>query len=472
MKFTKKAFCILILLFPVAAVASDTTGEPSAQPILVGAAKRDITPSYPVFLAGFARRKTESEGVAQRLWAKALAIGGDEGDGPAVLIVVDNCGVYEQLVNELAARLKASKGIRRERLVVCSTHTHAAPWLTGFASWLYRKTLSAKEQDHRARYTRELVDHMEAVANSALEARKSAYLSWTRGKVEFAANRRLLKNGKWVGFGVQTGAPVDHDLPLLRVCDTDGKLTALVASYACHCTTFGPEVNRIHGDWAGCAQEYIEKVHPGAVAMIMIGCGGDAGPDPMGTIETAQRNGRLLADEVKRLLKGPFTPIDPMLTTKLTELRLQFDSPPSEEELVKLLAAWQPDGDPFEGLADYIRQVIQQVEQGTLPSALDYPIATWSFGNDLTIVFLADEVVVDYSLRLRRELDNSRLWITAYANDVSCYIPSSRILAEGGYEADISMQCYGHPARFSPQIENQIIAKVKELTPKELIVSP
>ena len=95
MKCTYEAFCILILLFPVAAIASATAGEPSAQPIPVGAAKRDITPSYPVMLAGYARRNTESEGVAQRLWAKALAIGGDEGDGPAVLIVVDNCGVYE-----------------------------------------------------------------------------------------------------------------------------------------------------------------------------------------------------------------------------------------------------------------------------------------------------------------------------------------------------------------------------------------
>ena len=375
------------------------------------------------------------------------------------------------MVNELAARLKASKGIRRERLVVCSTHIHAGPWLTGFASWLYRKTLSTQEQEHRARYTRELLDHMEAVANSALEARKPAHLSWARGKVEFAANRRVLKNGKWAGFGVQAGAPVDHDFPLLRVCDADGKLTALVANYACHCTSYGPEVNRIHGDWVGCAQEYIEKDHPGAVAMIMIGCGGDAGPDPMGTIEIARRNGRLLADEVKRLLKGPFSPIDPTLKTKYAEIQLPFDSPPSKGEFVKLLAAWQPDGDPFEGLADYVQQVIQQIEQGTLPSALDYPIATWSFGNDLTMVFLADEVVVDYSLRLRRELDNSRLWITAYANDVSCYIPSRRILAEGGYEADISMQCYGHPTRFSPRIENQIVAKVKELTPKEFLIS-
>ena len=174
MKYIRNVFSGLILLLPLAAIASDAPGETHARPIPVGAVKRDITPSYPVFLAGYASRKTESEGVEQRLWAKALAIGGDEGDGPAVLIVVDNCGVCGQLVNELAARLKASKGIRRERLVVCSTHTHAGPWLLGFAPWIYQQPLSAEEQEHRVRYTRELIDHMEAVAKQALEARNPA----------------------------------------------------------------------------------------------------------------------------------------------------------------------------------------------------------------------------------------------------------------------------------------------------------
>ena len=41
--------------------------------VQVGVAKIDITPDYPIRLTGYAVRKTESEGVEQRLWAKALA---------------------------------------------------------------------------------------------------------------------------------------------------------------------------------------------------------------------------------------------------------------------------------------------------------------------------------------------------------------------------------------------------------------
>src|SRR5437867_8381486 len=45
----------------------------------VGVAKIDITPSYPIRLSGFGFRRTESEGVTQRIWAKAIAI--EEGAG-------------------------------------------------------------------------------------------------------------------------------------------------------------------------------------------------------------------------------------------------------------------------------------------------------------------------------------------------------------------------------------------------------
>ena len=108
-----------------------------SQPVLAeampaGVARVDITPDCPIRLTGYASRKTESEGVAQRLWAKALAIGGDAGEGPAVLMMVENCGVPGSLTAEVAGRLKAKAGVNAERFVVCSTHTHTGPWLTGF----------------------------------------------------------------------------------------------------------------------------------------------------------------------------------------------------------------------------------------------------------------------------------------------------------------------------------------------------
>jgi neutral ceramidase len=66
-----------------------------------------------------------------------------------------------------------------------------------------------------------------------------------------------------------------------------------------------------------------------------------------------------------------------------------------------------------------------------IPMKISYPIQVWNFGKDLTMIFLAGEVVVDYSLRLKKELGANRIWVNSYANDIPCYIPSLRTLKEG-----------------------------------------
>ena len=87
----------------------------------------------------------------------------------------------------------------------------------------------------------------------------------------------------------------------------------------------------------------------------------------------------------------------------------------------------------------------------------------WRFGDNLTLVALGGEVVVDYALRLKHELGNENLWLAAYANDVFSYVPSNRILIEGGYEADYSMLFYDFPTRWAASIEDTLIKAVHEL---------
>jgi neutral ceramidase len=64
--------------------------------------------------------------------------------------------------------------------------------------------------------------------------------------------------------------------------------------------------------------------------------------------------------------------------------------------------------------------------------------------------------VIDYSIRAKREFPHANLVVAGYSSDVMCYIPSLRILHEGGYEADDSMIYYGQPGPFSEQVEEQV----------------
>ena len=444
---------------------------PAAETVPVGVAKVDITPAYPVRLTGYGGRTKEADEVAQRLSAKALAIGSDDGDGPAVLVMVENCGVPRKLVDNLAAKLKDAAGVKRERLVVCSTHTHTGPWAKGFLPLHFSDDLPAEHKAHVDRYTEQLGRWMEEVSLAALAARRPGRrLAWARGSVSFAGNRRVMKNGKWAGFGFTPEGPVDHDLPMLCVTEKDGKPVAVVVNYACHCTTLRGNTNKIHGDWAGCAQQCIEADHPGVIAMTCVGCGADIDPWPHGTIELCEKYGRAVADEVSRLLDGKLTPIQPKLTAKLLHIALPFDKLPTLEELQQRTKAAQASDASRRAkhLGNHAQAMLQIIQRdGQLPHALNYPVQTWVWGDDLGMVFLAGEVVVDYSLRLKRELDRSRLWISAYSNEVPCYIASRRILAEGGYEADSSMISYGQPARLAPAAEDTLVDAVRGLLPTD-----
>ena len=294
----------------------------------VGVAKVDITPDYPVRLSGYGNRRAEHEGVEQHIYAKALAIGGDA-DGPAILLTVDNCGVPAWIRNELVKRLVSKTQVTDERVALSSSHTHCAPMLAGVLPNLFGMDIPGEHVPAIERYTRELTDKIEQVALAALADRKPAQLAWGIGKVGFAANRR--------GRLLQ---PVDHELPVLRVTSPDGKVRAIFTSYACHCTTIG--IEKIHGDWAGCAQEALEREFPGAVALTALGCGADQNPNPRRPMELVVQYGEALAAETKRLAMEKLTPINGALECRVKQIDLAFDKLPSREEWQALAASKTP----------------------------------------------------------------------------------------------------------------------------------
>ena len=448
----------LIATFVCLILGSMFVGVPQGRgddPLLVavGVAQVDITPEYPVRMYGYDARKTESEGVAGRLKAAALVIGEDAGEGPAVLLTVDCGAVPANIRDDVFRRLQTQVPLRSERFVLCNSHNHSGPDLMGLPS------MTGDEREHLTRYAQELTERLTQVVRDALAARRPGRLAWAQGTVGFAANRRVLKDGKWSGFGAVPGAPVDHSLPVLRVTDVDGTLRAVVLNYACHNTTLRGNFKQIHGDWAACAREAIEADQPGTVALVTIGCGADSDPAPNGTVELCQQHGRAVADEVRRLLTGAWRPVAPALTTRQMPLVVPYDTPPPMDELEQLAKQSYP-----------VEQLLKMIQRGEKPpAAKNYQIVTWAFGNDLAMVFLSDEVVVDYALRMKREFDGSRLWVNAYSHDVSNYVVSKRLIQEGGYEVNNSLSAevsYGHPERVQPPIEDRIVDHVRMLLPE------
>lgn len=450
-----------LLLFCLQAIAASLFAAESTTAWKAGAASVDITPGYPVRLSGYGSRTNEFERVHQPIHAKALALAWQK-DAPAVIVTVDNCGVPAELRADVLKRLAAGgKKIADARFALHSSHTHCAPMLRGVLPFIFGTDLTASEQEHVDRYTEELTVKIVRIVTVALDTMKPARLDWGIGKVPFASNRRL-KSPTGYQNAPNPAGPVDHALPVLRVKGADDKLLAVFTSYACHCTTLA--INEIHGDWAGCAREDFEVRFPGAVCLVALGCGGDQNPYPRRELELAVKHGASLSAEVIRLINQPMTPVRGPLRCATKNILLPFDKLPTVEEWKAKTA------DKNKYTAYHARQFLALAESGRkIPTALPYSVQVWHYGDDLLTINLPGEVVVDYSLRFKREYDPARTWVNAYSNDVPCYIPSQRVWEEGGYEAAGAMIYYARPTRFASGVETIIARAVKDLVPKKFV---
>jgi putative membrane-bound dehydrogenase-like protein len=430
---------ILILASPV-----DVRAAEPALPYKVGVAAVDITPDHPIRLNGFGFRRAESEGVYQKIHAKALAIE-DASGAPVVLMTVDVLGIPADIYDEVARRLEKKAGLKKDRLAITATHTHTGPMLTGANATLFGTPIPKDHLANIDKYTPVFIDRLEAAALAALKDRKPAKLEWGVGKATFAMNRRGKKDR------------VDHDLPVLFVKDEKGAVRAVYLAYACHCVTLSH--NKIGGDWAGFAGAAIEEQFPNSVALIAIGGGADQNPSSGvagDKVEIATAQGREIAAEVKRLSRNFLAKVTGAVTAQVKTLELPLAALPTR-------AQWEEKARRMDAIGHHARVTLAMLDKGEkLPTKIDYPVQTWSFGDSLAMVHLPGELVVDYPLRLKRELDSRRLWVTGYANNAPCYIPSERVLKEGGYEGGGAMIYYDQPAPFAPGLEEKIVDAVKE----------
>jgi len=463
MSTTSRLHCRLIIsgLFVLSGLADWSVAADKSPLIPVGVARVDITPNGPIRLAGYGNRRTEAASAASRIWAKALVIGSDE-QHPCVLITAELIRAPGAVVEPLAERLKKRVGLDRSRLAVCVTHTHTGPALASMLvdSW-FGSNIPPAQQERVKRYTERLLDLLEQVTLAAVKNREPSRLAWSEGKVGFAVNRRVIRNGRWIGMRPNPDGPVDHALPILTVTSDDRKLRAVFLNYACHGTTYGPAFNQIHGDRAGAAAQMIEAKHPGCVAMVALGCGGDANPEPRGASKgfaMVNRHGAAVAGEVERLLENSkMIPLKTVPTCRIKRITLPLDHVPDRAELQKRLKRGP-------NAAYFAKILIGRLDRGeTISSSFSYPVQVWRFGDDLSMVFLAGEVVSGYSLRLKREASKQHLWVNGYANDAPCYITTRKMILEGGYEVVESMNSYDKPTRLSLKVEDLIIAAVESL---------
>jgi hypothetical protein len=392
-----------------------------------GTATVAVTPQKLLWMAGYAGRKKPAEGKVQDLFAKALALQDEEGN-KLVFVTLDLIGVPQLLRQAVAQRAEKEFSLPPAHLVMNASHTHSGPSL--------RTTplTDADKDNPKAKdlweYTQKLQNDLVGLIGKALNEMQPARLTWNKARCGFAMNRRrdytLPPDHPNANKAPNPDGPVDHEVPALRIEAPDGTLRATLFGYACHNTSLG--FYNWCGDYAGFAQEYLQEHRPGFTALFLMGCGADQNPYPRRSdvvpgvtdLELSMQHGRSLSNAVEMALVVNPRPVQGPIRAAYEEIKLSYAKA---------------------GRADH-----------------DYPVQVIKLGNDLTFITLGSEVVVDYSLRFKREFAGAAgVWVAGYSNDYTGYVPSLRVLKEGGYEAATG---------WAESVEDRIAEKVHELHQK------
>lgn len=414
-----------------------------------GAAAVDISPSEPVWLAGYAARTRPSESVREPIHVKALALRDDAG-ALAAIVTFDLVGVRREMIEPVAERAARELHIPRERILFNASHTHSAPlasdpgvYASALGTYLDSQTAAL------ARYREKLPGLVyQAIAN-AVATLQPATLVFEQGYAGIAVNRRRVGHREYPG-------PVDQDVPVLTARAADGHPIAILFGYACHNTVMDDYT--VHGDYAGSAQRQIESRFPGAVALFVQGAGADSNPLPRHSNELRERYGAVLADAVAEVIGRKMKPLAGPLRAAIAFPEAAFEGPFDRDR-------WQTEAASKDArLAEHGRRMLRILASGeSIPQSRALPVEAWRFGDGMMLIAIGCETTVDYALKFKARYGPDTTWIAGYSNDTFGYLPSLRVWKEGGYEGGEAFRFSNFPGRFTSDIEDRVTAAVESV---------
>jgi hypothetical protein len=394
MKPTKLLAAALVLgsLFHLTSLAQGATGK-----LLAGTAKVSITP-------------VTDEPIHDPVFARSLVL---EINGECLAFVSVDLGVFTS--TNVETFCKDKYGI--SKVFLCSSHNHTGPAKPG-------KT--PEYSDLKSFYERQIIQAVELAVTNMFPARIAA---GRRSFPQLGFKRLIVREDghsreSWMGddhYGAINPdripfGPVDQEVGVIRVEDTNGQPRAIMMNYACHadvvCQSYA-----ISADYPGVAARKVEEAFGKGVNCLFVnGAAGNVGPlftvprrdgpnDPFKTdYAPMERMGELLAFETIKVAKS--------LSGKTDETTIRYQD--------ATLA--------FAGRFDSTRH-------------FDVRLTTIVINDDIVIAANPGELFVELGLewkaKMQGEVANPFYFgYTWSAGQWPGYVPSIKGAALGGYGAD------------------------------------
>ncbi len=279
-----------ILSFAILVGLLCTSIQAVAAPVIfeVGAAEARINPSGAVYLAGYQHGR-KSTGVHDDLYAKAVVVCDKE--NAIAIVSVDCIGLPYPLVQRIRDLVETQiprEHFNADRIVISSTHTHAAPDVIG----LWGESPAHSGTD--SAYIEHLVQTTAAVIVTAWKKRttataKYAVTSFGEGWVENVSEKNEL----------------DREVSILQFVNRRGKNIASLINFACHPTILSKENTLVSADFPAGLYKKLQTDVGGVNLYLQGAVGGWIQPEKVPrTFEEAEKRGMELGEAVIAALKN------------------------------------------------------------------------------------------------------------------------------------------------------------------------
>ena len=411
--------------------------------VLFGASKEIITPTTYIPMIGFGTMfGTDFTDIHDDLFVRTLALR-DENE-TVILMNFDLLFHDDSLPNALREYIKEKYDISGNNLHVNYTHTHFGPAVKGYEFVWYTDEYEAF-----------LLDRAKKSIDRAIITLRSGTLKYTSIRGEWNISRRLPQNGT-IEFKPSPDGDCDKNLYLLKLEDENGKMRALAMNFACHPSNMSA-YSVLSSEYPGRLCARVEGEFYGCTAIFFQGFGSDA-KLRIGATATQRFTGISYedCDEValsmtQRIKSALISAEWQTLPIKLGSDVFKIDIPLVENPKEYYQAAKERFADAPDAHFTPKRGNISDMGENTrqfhwaradyvldnyanLPNPLPLNCGAVRINPNFYILSMGGEPGCNIAEVLREAFPEKQLLCFGY-NDAIAYVPSDKMIKEGGYEA-------------------------------------
>ena len=425
-----------------------------------GTAKDIITPCTRTTMMGFGSvYGTPFKSIHDDLYVRTLLLQDDSNS--ILLIGLDLCFHDDSLPETLRAYAYKKYMVPRDNLLVIYSHTHYGPTVKGYDLLFY----SDEYEDFLYQRIIQCIDR--------------AFLNVIEGTLTYASvegdwniSRRILVDGV-MQFKPNLDGDRDKSIYILKLSDVRGHVRALLTNFACHPSNLNSP-GMLSSEFPGRLCHLLEAQNYGCTALFFQGCGADTKLrigakssrfHPISFDECNEVASAMALRVQNTLLNGKWQDIEPALASKIFQIRMPLDVYPRsffEENLQRysqnskqrfdksmiipgednsLLMMWSRAG-----------YILDHYDE--MPDDLMLNCGIIRLSKDFYIFTVGGEPSYDVKRVLQQVLPSEYTMLFFGYNDAIAYVPSDKVLAEGGYEGgDRSVVEYRLKGKFKKGID-------------------